>query len=121
MAEQQKKTARTRGQVTKRTTKKTAEGPAQVREVTDPVELLVVQPDGQRITQDAAQVSISGGLTRNQGDFNSIRVDVGVTLPCAATSEGVQQARDMAGRLVDQFIAEELDLATGTVGDGSDG
>ena len=52
------------------------------------------------------EVRVSHGRTINIGDFNSVRVDVSVTLPC--TSETVQDViAEAHDHVVEAFVAEE--------------
>lgn len=50
-----------------------------------------------------AVVRVGAGLTINMGDFNSLRIDCSVSLPCRV--EGVAEAYEEAAA----FVAEKLD------------
>lgn len=38
-----------------------------------------------------AYVTVSMGLTKNMGDYNSLKFNVGITIPCAPTPEEIDQ------------------------------
>ena len=56
-------------------------------------------------------VAVEGGITRNMGDFNSVRVSVNLTLPCLPEMSEVERAYDTATRFVSGKVQEELDIA----------
>jgi hypothetical protein len=41
---------------------------------------------------NVTRVRVSGGLTKNMGNYESLRVDVSIEMPCPATPEGVEKA-----------------------------
>lgn len=55
-----------------------------------------------------ARVRVGGGVTRNQGDFNSARFDVVVELPCYPEKTEILRAGAYAAQLVDEFLSEEM-------------
>ncbi len=62
---------------------------------------------------EVAKISVAKGLTINAGNYNSIRVDVIVTLPCylEEINETYQYAKQLAEKWIqseEQFIQEEL-------------
>jgi len=61
---------------------------------------------------DPARVRVTGGCTKNMGDFNSARVDVMVELPCYPEPTEIARAYEFASQLVDAFIQRETMLAT---------
>lgn len=61
-----------------------------------------------------ARVRVTGSVTRNLGDYNSARVEVMVELPCYPEQSEIQRAYEHASSLVDKYIPQELDKATGT-------
>jgi hypothetical protein len=48
--------------------------------------------------------------------FESVRVDVAISLPCAPDPESVEACYQQCSQWVDEKIALERDLATGTSG-----
>ncbi len=54
---------------------------------------------------EPAFVRISAGGTYNLGNYESLRIDVSVTMPCLA--DEVEQARDAASDFVREALAEE--------------
>lgn len=61
--------------------------------------------------QNPAYVQVGGGITKNMGDFNSIRVDVKVTMPCLPTDDKVREVYKELSDTVDELLTEELELA----------
>lgn len=53
---------------------------------------------------EPAFVRVAAGQTYNLGNFESMRIDVSVTLPCVATEKGVEAAYARAS----DFVAEKL-------------
>ena len=69
--------------------------------------------------QHVALVCIKGGVTRNMGEFEFIRVDAEVTMPCLPIEEGeggINWAKEFCSRKVTEFINDEVALATGSAG-----
>lgn len=60
-----------------------------------------------------ARVKVAGGVTQNMGDYNSARVDVMVELPCLPEASEIERAYGVASGMVDRFLREELNAATG--------
>ncbi len=60
-----------------------------------------------------AYVRVDGSVTRNMGDYNSIRVGVMVELPCYPTTSEVDRAIGWCSEKVDDKVARELRLAVG--------
>ena len=56
---------------------------------------------------EPAYVRVSHGLTKNMGNYESLRVDVSVSLPCY--TEEVEQALPIASDIASVFLNEELD------------
>lgn len=67
----------------------------------------IVEGDSLRL----ARVRVSGGLTKNMGNFNSVRVNVSVELPTEPDDASLEAAYARASRLVQDYIDRELDLA----------
>jgi hypothetical protein len=60
-----------------------------------------------RFTEDdpPAMVRVSGGLTINQGNFESLRIDCSVTIPCHRSK--IEEAYQIASDFVADKVAEE--------------
>lgn len=58
-----------------------------------------------------AYVRVGSSLTKNMGNFNSIKADVSVTLPCYATEEEVIRVADIASDLVHNILYAEVENA----------
>lgn len=65
---------------------------------------------------DPAYVSIGAGLTENLGNFESLRIDVRVSLPCDNNDKSIKQSADRASKLVQEFIEQERRAALGDEG-----
>jgi hypothetical protein len=65
---------------------------------------------------DPAYVSIGAGLTENLGNFESLRLDARVSLPCANDDASIKKAADRASKLVQEFIEQERRAALGQEG-----
>lgn len=65
--------------------------------------------------QEPAYVSVTGGMTKNLGDYNSAKLSVTVTLPFDYTGEDseVRDAYAKSSALVDEFLDEEYKKAVG--------
>lgn len=55
-----------------------------------------------------AYVTISGKLTKNLGNYESVQIGVSVTLPCPPTSKDVHAIRERASKMVEEFVDMEL-------------
>jgi hypothetical protein len=60
-----------------------------------------------------ARVYVEGSVTHNMGDYNSVRVAVGVSFPCPATNMAVDETYEYLSGKVDELLESELALATG--------
>lgn len=58
-------------------------------------------------------VTVEGGITRNMGDFNSVRVRVAVTLPCYPEDSEIRRAYEHGSVMIDELLPMELDKAMG--------
>ncbi len=63
-----------------------------------------------------AYVRVEGSVTRNMGDYNSVRVAVMVEMPCYPTASDVDRAHGWCSSQVDQKIQHELRVAVGDAG-----
>jgi hypothetical protein len=57
---------------------------------------------------DPAYIRVSGGHTMNLGDFNSLRVDVSVTLPCLPEMSEMDRAYAIASEWVEARLIKEV-------------
>lgn len=58
-----------------------------------------------------AMVNVTMGLTRNLGNYESLKITVGLTMPCEPTSQGIDDAFHEAKGWVDsriEFINQEV-------------
>ncbi len=60
-----------------------------------------------------AKVRVEGGITRNMGDYNSVRVSVVVEMPCLPEITEIERCYQITSDLVDEMINRELTIATG--------
>ena len=68
---------------------------------------------------DPARVMVLGGITRNMGEFNFVKVEVSVDIPCYPETSEIDRAYNLASDIVEEKIQRELGFATGDVtGDG---
>ena len=58
-----------------------------------------------------AYVNVSGKVTRNTGNFNSVSITVGITLPCDPNAKNLENAYVYASDLVEEYINEQLENA----------
>lgn len=58
-------------------------------------------------------VNVDGGITKNMGDFNSVRVRVSISLPCYPEDTEIRRAYVHASTLIDELLPSELDKACG--------
>lgn len=59
------------------------------------------------VENPAAFIRVGAGLTINMDNFESLRIDCAVTLPCLPTGAGMQKAYETASNFVADKIAEE--------------
>jgi hypothetical protein len=69
-----------------------------------------------RFTGPVGLVEVGGSITRNLGDFNSVRVEVKVSVPCYPEASEIDRAKVFAADKVDQFLNEELATALAQTG-----
>lgn len=69
-----------------------------------------------KLPVDPAYVSIGAGLTENLGNFESLRIDVRVSLPCGVSDAEVKETAKRASDLVQEFIEQERRNALGDEG-----
>lgn len=56
--------------------------------------------------EDVAHIEVSIGLTRNLGNYESVRINVGITLPCPANAEAIDATYMEAKGWVDSRIEQ---------------
>lgn len=61
-----------------------------------------------KFVTEPAYVRVNHGLTQNMGNYESLRVDVAITLPCYAEeiSKALTVASDMAADFLDQEVGK---------------
>lgn len=60
---------------------------------------------------DSGRLRVNGGITRNMGDHNFVKVEVMLELPVLPVMSEVDRVYDMVTRWVDARIQQELDEA----------
>jgi hypothetical protein len=55
-----------------------------------------------------ATINVSSGITLNLGNYESLRVDVGITLPCKPTKKDVEDTYAKALQFVEEKLAEQV-------------
>lgn len=68
---------------------------------------------------EAARIRVHGSITRNMGDFNSVRVEVMLELPLLPEMSEVDRVYGIASGWVDARMAQELERATNGSGTGN--
>ncbi len=62
---------------------------------------------------EAGRVRVEGSITRNMGDYNSIRIGVSVEMPCYPSEHDVDRCYDWCSAKVEDKIQNELRIAVG--------
>lgn len=65
------------------------------------------------IFSNPAHVKVSGSVTKNIGNYESVKVAVEVTLPCHAEGSEIEKAYDIASTFVNHKIQDEVEFAYG--------
>ena len=60
---------------------------------------------------EIGRVGVTGSITRNLGDFNSVRVEVNFELPCLPELSEAERVYNIAAKFVDERIKTELEDA----------
>ena len=68
---------------------------------------------GQFPTEPHARVGLSCSVTQNMGDYNSVKVGCWAEMPCKPTEMHMDETRQGISEMLDRWVEEELDLATG--------
>jgi hypothetical protein len=58
-----------------------------------------------------AYLEVGGGVTRNMGDFNSVRINVSLRMPCRTDDVSIQAAFSHLTTMVDTMVDEALEEA----------
>lgn len=61
-------------------------------------------------------VRVGLGMTENLGNFESLRLDVSISLPCGTSDAEIKAAAERCGALAAEFIDEERKKALGSEG-----
>lgn len=62
-------------------------------------------------TVEVGRVKIHGSVTQNLGNFNSIRVECGVELPCLPELSEVDRVYEICSKFVEDKLKQEIDSA----------
>jgi hypothetical protein len=62
------------------------------------------------------EVRLGLGITQNLGNFESLRIDAAVVVPCGTTTEEYDAAKARASELAQRYVEEERAAALGTEG-----
>lgn len=65
------------------------------------------------LPEHVAIMKLDGGVTKNMGNFNSVKVLVGAEWPCEPTIEAAERTLDFLSELVDRRCAQELSSVIG--------
>lgn len=71
------------------------------------------EPQVERMDRPMAKVRVGGGVTKNMGDYESVRVHVEIEMPCEPTWEAVNELYPELSEYVDGRLRDEIALATG--------
>lgn len=67
----------------------------------------VVVDEAIDLPEHPARVRVSGGLTKNLGDYESARISVSIEMPCGNTPAAVRKAYKKVRRLVEKCMEDE--------------
>lgn len=65
-------------------------------------------------------VGVSLGMTKNMGEYNSLKMGVHISLPCLPTDKAVQKTYRKASRMAAEFLDEEYENAMAEIEDEDD-
>jgi hypothetical protein len=65
------------------------------------------------LPDNPAYVKVGGGMTVSPQPYESIRIDISVSLPCGTSDREICKAKKRASAFLEEFIAEEYEKATG--------
>ena len=95
------------GTVTKKSTAKIGKAEIPIKSSED----RVVVDDLQEI-KNPARIRVSAGVTQQtKKQFESIRVDVAIEMPCAPTEKAIKKCYDKVSALVADLIEDEIEYA----------
>lgn len=77
-----------------------------VRETDEPIPVTLFETS-------PAYVRVSASATKNLGNFNSVKVQVDISLPCYPEGTEIDRVYDIASAWVNQKIQDELEFAYG--------
>ncbi len=66
-----------------------------------------VEMDG----RPCAYVRVDGGITKNLGDYNSVKVGVSITRPCKDDDAEIRNTYGQLSVMVEELVATELSVA----------
>lgn len=70
-----------------------------------PTQNTIAQPE---LTTGAnATINVSSGITLNLGNYESLRIDVGITLPCKPTKKDVEDTYARCIEWVEEKLAQQ--------------
>lgn len=55
----------------------------------------------------AAYVRVDGGITKNLGDYNSVKIGVSISMPCEPTFKAINKCYKKTSKLVDELMDKE--------------
>jgi hypothetical protein len=70
-------------------------------------------PQTERMPGPMAKVRVGGGVTRNMGDYESVRCHVEIEMPCVPEWDSVNEMYAELSNYVYDRLADEVALATG--------
>ena len=62
---------------------------------------------------ELGKIQVGGSVTRNMGDFNFVRVEVSIELPCFPELSEAKRVYEIGSTFVSENVKKELDYATG--------
>lgn len=66
-----------------------------------------------------AYVTVRGGVTVNMGNFNSVKCEVAISMPCAPNAEACEQTYADCSAFVEEKLLKERDAAMGVDPEGA--
>lgn len=60
-----------------------------------------------------AYVGVTQGMTKNMGDYNSVKIGVHISIPCLPEDDDIRRAYARASKLASEFMDEEYEQAVG--------
>lgn len=75
-------------------------------------ENVIAEQEVQTFETEPAYVRVSEGVTKNMGNYESLRIDVAITVPCYL--ENIGQTFENVSDTVNSMLNEEVDRILGT-------